>query len=107
MRRGDVVAVALAGDKPRPALVVQADGFSGLKTVVVLPLTSDIADRPLVRVHMDPTASNGLREPSQVMLSRPQFTLREKIGSVIGQAEAATMLEVGRKLALLLGLAGA
>jgi mRNA interferase MazF len=109
MRRGSVVTVALRGDagKPRPALVVQADElFADLRTVVILPLTSDIADRPLVRVTMNPTDDNGLREPSQVMLSRPQFTLRDKIGEIIGRAEAPTMLEVGRKLALLLGLAG-
>jgi len=33
--------------------------------------------------------------------------LREQVGAVIGRADASVMLEVGRKLALLLGLAGA
>lgn len=110
MRRGDLITVALRGDagKPRPALVVQADElFADLPTIVVLPLTSALADLPLTRVAMEPTEDNGLRLPSQVMVSRPQSALREQIGAVIGRAEASVMLEVGRKLALLLGLAGA
>jgi mRNA interferase MazF len=109
MRRGDLVTVALRGDagKPRPALVVQAeDLFADLPTIVVLPLTSLLADLPLTRVTMAPTEANGLRLASQVMVSRPQSCLRAQVGAVIGQADALVMLEVGRKLALLLGLAG-
>jgi mRNA interferase MazF len=108
MRRGDLVTVALRGDaaKPRPALVVQADElFAALPTIVVLPLTSMLADLPLTRVTMEPTEANGLRAPSQVMVSRPQSCSREQVGAVIGQADASIMLEIGRKLALLLGLA--
>jgi mRNA interferase MazF len=110
VRRGDLVTVALRGDagKPRPALVVQADDlFADLPTIVVLPLTSKLADLPLTRVSMAPSAANGLRARSQVMVSRPQSCLREQVGAVIGRADASVMLEVGRKLALLLGLAGA
>jgi mRNA interferase MazF len=108
MRRGDLVTVALRGDagKPRPALVVQADElFADLPTIVVLPLTSALADLPLTRVAIEPTEASGLRVASQVMVSRPQSCLREQVGAVIGQADARAMLEVGRKLALLLGLA--
>jgi mRNA interferase MazF len=108
MRRGDLVTIALRGDagKPRPALVVQADElFADLPTIVVLPLTSVLADLPLTRVTVEPTEANGLRAASQVMASRPQSCLREQVGAVIGQADARVMQEVGRKLALLLGLA--
>lgn len=44
MKRGDLVAVALQGDygKPRPALVIQADQFVDLGTVVILPITSTL-----------------------------------------------------------------
>lgn len=109
MRRGDLVTVALRGDagKPRPALVIQADElFADLPTIVVLPLTSALADLPLTRVTIEPTAANSLRLASQVMVSRPQSCNREQIGQVIGRVDATVMLEVGRKLALLLGLAG-
>ena len=38
VRRGDLVTVALQGDygKPRPALVIQADQFADLGSVVIL-----------------------------------------------------------------------
>ena len=91
MRRGNLVTVALRGDagKPRPALVVQAeDLFGSLPTIVVLPLTSALADLPLTRVTMAPTKANGLRVPSQVMVSRSQSALREQLGAVIGHADA-------------------
>jgi hypothetical protein len=41
-RRGDIVVVASQGDsgKTRPAVIVQADWFDALPTVMVLPLTS-------------------------------------------------------------------
>ena len=91
--------------KSRPALVVQAeDLFGALPTIVVLPLTSALADLPLTRVTMEPTETNGLRALSPVMVSRPQAALREQLGAVIGHADASVMREVGQKLALLMGL---
>ena len=56
MQRGDLITVALQGDagKPRPALVIQADHFANLPTLIVLPLTSTILDLPLVRVTVEP-----------------------------------------------------
>ena len=69
MQRGDLITVALQGDagKPRPALVIQADHFTNLPTLVVLPLTSTILDLPLVRVTVEPSAGTGLRQRSQVI----------------------------------------
>lgn len=80
------------------------DLFGFLPTIVVLPLTSALADLPLTRVTMAPTEANGLRVPSQVMVSRPQSAMREQLGAVIDHADASVMREVGQKLALLMGL---
>jgi mRNA interferase MazF len=106
MRRGDLITVALRGDagKPRPALVIQADYFTDLATVVVLPLTSTLLDLPMVRVTIKPLPATGLQQPSQVMISRPQFVPRAKLGPIIGAIDAATLLEVTRRLAVLLGI---
>ena len=66
MRRGDLVTVALQGDqgKPRPALIVQADTFTDLSGVTVLPITGMLLDAPLLRVEVEPSAANGLTKPS-------------------------------------------
>ena len=90
--------------KPRPALVIQADHFADLSTIVVLPLTTTILGLPLVRVMVEPSEATGLREISQVMISRPQFLLRAKAGPVIGHLNATSLLGVTRRLAVLLGI---
>jgi mRNA interferase MazF len=57
MRRGDVVTVAPAGDygKPGPAVIVQTDAFpENHASVVVCPLTSELADAPDFRVTIEP-----------------------------------------------------
>jgi mRNA interferase MazF len=106
MQRGDLITVALRGDagRSRPALVIQADPFADLMTVVVLPLTSTLLDLPLVRVTIEPLSTTGLQQRSQVMISRPQFIPRTKLGRVIGAVDAATLLEATRRLAVLLGI---
>jgi mRNA interferase MazF len=106
MQRGDLITVALRGDagKPRPALVIQANLFADLSTVVVLPLTSTLLDLPLVRVTIEPLPATGLQQRSQVMISRPQFVPSAKLGQVIGAVDATTLLEVTRRLAVLLGI---
>jgi mRNA interferase MazF len=106
MQRGDLITVALRGDagKPRPALVIQADHFSDLSTVVVLPLTSALLDLPLVRVTIEPSPATGLQQRSQVMIPRLQSVPRAKLGPVIGAVDAVTLLEVTRRLTVLLGI---
>ena len=106
IQRGDLITVALRGDagKPRSALVIQANHFfADLSTVVVLPLTSTLLDLPLVRVTVEPLPATGLLQRSQVMISRPQFVPRARLG-LIGSIDAGTLLEVTRRLAVLFGI---
>ena len=107
VRRGDLVTVALQGDqgKPRPALVIQSDQFGRLPAVTVLPITSTMADAPLLRIEVEPSAQNGLVTRSYVQVDKANTPLRSKVGSVIGHLDDATMLIVTRALAVFLGLA--
>ena len=85
MSRGDLVTVAMSGDfgKPRPALVVQADHFGETATVTVLLLSGTLVDAPLIRLTLEPTAENGLRMPSQIMVDKAMSVKRDKIGQPI------------------------
>lgn len=107
MTRGDLVVIALQGDfgKPRPALVVQSDLFVEHPSVTVLPVTSELRETPLFRLTLQPTAENGLKVPSQIMVDKAHTVLREKVGQTIGRLDAATMVAVNRALALFLGFA--
>ncbi len=104
--RGHLVTVSLPGDfgKPRPALVIQADQFGETATVTVLPLSGTPVDAPLIRIGVEPSAANGLRKPSQIMIDKPMTIRRDRLGPAFGQLEDETMVRVTRSLALFLGL---
>ena len=107
MKRGDFVTVALQGDfdKPRPALVVQADQFDAHATVTVLLVSSTLIDAPLFRITVQPDEANGLRNPSQIMVDKAMTVRRDKLGTPFGAASDEVMLEVSRCLAVFLGIA--
>lgn len=105
--RGEIVAVVSSGmhGKFRHALVVQADLFDVHPSVLVLPITSELRDKPLFRVPISPDGTNGLEKPSEIMVDKATAIPRDKIGAIIGVANYATMQEVSRSLALFLGIA--
>ena len=104
--RGSIVAVAIPGDfgKPRPALVVQTQLYAELSTVLVCPLTSDLSASSALRIRIDPSPENGLKTPSHVMLDKLTAVRRSRIGEEIGTVGPNVMEDVGRELALLIGL---
>jgi mRNA interferase MazF len=107
MRRGDLVTVAMSGDfgKPRPALVIQSDHFDATATVTVLLISSTLVDAPLIRQTVEPSAGNGLRKPSQVMIDKAMTVRRDRVGPPFGRLEDDAMIAVNRSLALFLGFA--
>lgn len=104
--RGDLITIALPGDygKPRPALIVQSDAFSGLDSLTVLRMTSDLREAPLFRVGVSPSAANGLRRSSRVMIDKAATVPKSRIGQRIGRLDAGTMRRVDEALAVFLGL---
>lgn len=107
MRRGDLVTIAIAGDfgKPRPALVIQSDHFAETGTLTVLLVSASLVEAPLIRVTVQPSAENGLRKPSQVMIDKAMTVKRDKIGPAFGRLDPETILTVTRALAVFLGVA--
>jgi mRNA interferase MazF len=107
IRRGDLVLVALPGafGKPRPAVVVQSNGFNATHpSITLVPITSDRQPIPLFRVDVDAGPDTGLRVPSQVMVDKITSQPREKIGPVIGTLDVASMVEIDAALRLWLDL---
>jgi mRNA interferase MazF len=104
--RGDLVTIAMQGDygKPRPALVIQSDQFDEHACVTVLPVTGTLVAAPLLRITVQPSQSNGLQKPSQVMIDKVLTVKRDKVGAVFGHIEPETLIEVERCLAVFLGI---
>jgi len=107
MNRGNFVTIAMQGDfgKPRPALVIQSDQFNEHATVTVLLVSSTLVDAPLFRVTVQPDKTNNMQKPSQVMVDKAMTVKRDKLGQAFGSAGDEVMLEVGRCLAVFLGIA--
>lgn len=105
--RGDFVTVAMQGDfgKPMLALIIQANPFDEHTSVTVLPVTSTLVAAPLLRITVQPSAENGLQQPSQVMVDKAMTVLREKVGPAFGRIDSVALLEVERCLAVFLGIA--
>jgi mRNA interferase MazF len=105
--RGDLITIAMQGDlgKPRPALIIQSDHFDAHPTVTILPITSALVDAPLLRVTVQPEATNGLQKPSQIMIDKCMTVRREKISPSFGRLGNSTLVEIERCLALFLGIA--
>lgn len=107
MIRGDFLTIAMQGDfgKPRPALVIQSDQFNEHATVTVLLVSGTLVHAPLLRVTVQSSEANGLQKPSQVMIDKVMTVKRDKLGPVFGSASDEAMLEIGRCLAVFLGIA--
>jgi mRNA interferase MazF len=107
VKRGEVVTIVLAGadGKPRPALVMQSALFEAHSSVTILPVASELRMAPLIRVTINPSESNGLRKPCQVMIDTAQTVPREKIGKMIGKLEDESLVAINRALAVFLGIA--
>ena len=99
-RRGQEVG------KVRPVLVIQGDWLSAAqnRTVVVLPLTSDIrkAREPL-RITLP--ARDALREDSQVIVDQPRTLDRRRLGpEPLTELTAAEILKVEESLLAVTGI---
>ena len=96
--RGLIVTVASSGvyaGKPRPAVVVQANRWlKGHPRVTLCPLTSTLLDAPLVRIPVDPSGTNGLLKPSQLMADKLFSVPTAAIGTVVGQLDTAALAEL-------------
>ncbi len=106
MKRGDLVTIALQGDygKPRPALIIQSDLFVEHPSVTILPVTGELREAPLLRIRLEPDATNGLQKTSEVMVDKAQSIPRDKVGEVFGRLSEDEMLAVSRSLAVFLGV---
>ncbi len=108
LRRGDVVTAVAprAYGKPRPALIVQTDLLNPTHaSYVICPFTTDRIGAPEFRLEFPPSAENGLRDASQLMVDKITTVPREKVGAVIGRLSRSDLARVNETLAVVLGLA--
>ena len=86
--------------------MVQSDDFETADTLIIVPLTSEIAGNMLALPVILPDANNGLKEPSRLMTNRLTGAARQQIGRAIGQISINDMERVDAALFAALGLGG-
>ena len=109
MRRGEIWTASGGPDyagKPRPVAIVQDDRFGATGSVTICPFTSDPTDAPLFRLAVSPTAENGLRATSRLMVDKITTVRREKLGGRIGSLADEDIVRLNRAMLIFLGLAG-
>ena len=109
MRRGEIWTVSGGGaytGKPRPAVVLQDDRFDATRSVTVCSLTTNPTEAPLFRIPVEPTETNGLNEPSRLMVDKITTVPRSRIGSRIGLLDDDDIVRLNRAMLVFLGLAG-
>jgi mRNA interferase MazF len=109
VKRGDIVIATGPGfgGKPRPNLVVQANNYLSLSTLILLPITSDLSNPPsLLRVRIEPDEANGLQKVSEVMADIPFTTRPDKVHKPAGTLSTEDMDRVEDAILLVLGFAG-
>ena len=107
MRRGEIWTVSGGGyaGKPRPAVIIQDDGFDATTSGTICAFTSDPTDAPLFRLPIEPGESNGLRSPSRLMVDKITTVAKDKLGERIGRLDDADMVRLNRAILVFLGLA--
>jgi len=109
MKRGEVWTISGGGDyagKPRPAVILQDDRFDGTRSITLCAFTSDPTEAPLFRLPIEPSAGNGLRAPSRLMVDKITTVSKTKLGSRLGRLDDEDIVRVNRAIMVFLGLAG-
>ena len=109
VKRGEIWTVAGSGDyagKPRPAVILQDDSFAATQSVTICLLTTDTTDAPLMRIPVEPSPTNGLREPSRLMIDKLTTVPRSRMGERLGSIDDAVLVQVARAVVVFLGIAG-
>lgn len=92
--------------KPRPVLILQADWLDKTESIITCGITTR-PDRILrSRPALEPSETNGLNKPSEIMLDKIIAVHRDKLGLRIGAVNEDDMERVRVAVMLVLGFAG-
>ncbi len=107
MKRGEIWTVSASGyaGKPRPAVIVQDDRFDATASITLCVFTSDETEAPLFRLTVEPSARNGLKAESRLMVDKITTVSRDRLGKQIGSLDDQDMLRLNRAILVFLGLA--
>ncbi|MGE3594621.1 MAG: type II toxin-antitoxin system PemK/MazF family toxin [Dehalococcoidia bacterium] len=108
MKRGEIWTVSGGSrytGKPRPAVIVQEDRFSGTDSVTLCVFTTDPTEAPLLRLEVEPSDVNGLQSACRLMIDKVTTVPKTRLGRKVGRLDDDDLLRLNRALLVFLGLA--
>ncbi len=87
-------------------MIIHDDRFDATDLIAFCPVTTTVADIPLLRIPLQPNATNGLTAPSSIMIDKITTAHRSKLGRRIGKVSTTEMLQLERGLLVYLGMTG-
>jgi mRNA interferase MazF len=107
VKRGEVWTVSGGASytgKPPPAVIVQ-DRFDQTHSITLCAFTTDPTDAPLLRMLIEPTDRNGLKNASRLMIDKITTVPKARLGKRIGKLNDEDTVRLNRALTVFLGLA--
>ena len=107
MKRGEIWTLSGGPDyagKPRPAVIVQDDQYDATKSITVVIVTTVDAGGPMPRPMVSPSATNGLRASSHLMVDKISTVSKSKIGRRVGALSVEDITRLNRAIVVFLGL---
>jgi mRNA interferase MazF len=92
--------------KPSPCLVIQSDRLAKLDSVILCPMTSDLATGGPTHFAVAAGGEGGLVMDSLVMVDKVTAVSRSRCREHIGRLDAAMMQQIDARLAFVVGLMG-
>lgn len=107
MRRGEVWTVSGGADyanKPRPAVILQEERFDVTDSITICVFTTEPREASIIRLKIDPTEGNGLKQASRLMVDKVSTVPRTKMGTLLGRLDAGDVNRLNQALVVFLGL---
>ena len=83
---------------------MQDDRIYTTDSITVCPLTSDPSDAPLFRLAIEPSAENGLRTVSRMMVDKISTVEKMRLGKRIGRLAQEDIVRLNRAIVVFLGI---
>jgi len=106
IKRGEIWSVAWTGlaQKPRPALVIQAEEYRLTETDILALITTTENEASAVRLPVKADENNGLQEDSFICLDKLMAIPLANLRKCYGKVSDEVMQEVNAQLIKILGI---
>lgn len=92
--------------KPRPVVIIQDDRFDATDSITVCAFTTDRTEAPLIRLVVEPDATNGLVSRCSLMADKITTVRRNTLRDKIGTLAERDMVRLSRAVMVFFGFAG-